>query len=177
MKESLRKTVLKRDKYKCVYCGSEEDLQVDHKIPRKYGGSDNISNLVTACKRCNIEKNAKLQDDLKKAVVSISGWENGHYFEDRVPTSLLRDTKEKVQKLQRKVKSKDREIELLESALKRERKNAKYWETGMKRWMENTDIWRNIASDYQYKYFELLGIETEDYNGEYQIDLQVDFNY
>ena len=48
--------VLKRDRYTCQYCGRkapEVELEVDHRIPVAKGGSNNLSNLVTACRDCN----------------------------------------------------------------------------------------------------------------------------
>jgi len=53
--------VLARDKWKCLSCGrfAREDgvlLEVDHIIPRSKGGSDDMSNLQTLCKKCNIGK-------------------------------------------------------------------------------------------------------------------------
>lgn len=51
--------VLKRDSFKCVYCGRyapDVMLHIDHKISRSDGGGDEISNLVTACSQCNIGK-------------------------------------------------------------------------------------------------------------------------
>lgn len=57
-------TVLARDKWKCRSCGrtAKEDgvlLEVDHIIPRSKGGNDDISNLQTLCKKCNIGKSNK----------------------------------------------------------------------------------------------------------------------
>lgn len=54
----LRKQVIARDGM-CVYCGSTEELQVDHIIARKNGGGHSIENLQTLCKRCNQRKSAK----------------------------------------------------------------------------------------------------------------------
>ena len=48
----LRERVLSRDKRKCHYCGKRANT-VDHKVPRKYGGSDSMRNLVAACEKCN----------------------------------------------------------------------------------------------------------------------------
>jgi len=56
--------VLARDKWKCLSCGrtAREDgilLEVDHIIPRSKGGTDDIGNLQTLCKKCNIGKSNK----------------------------------------------------------------------------------------------------------------------
>lgn len=51
--------VLRRDGFRCVYCGakaSESELHVDHVVPVIDGGSDEPSNLVTACIDCNLGK-------------------------------------------------------------------------------------------------------------------------
>lgn len=44
--------------YRCAYCGVHEadgggELTVDHYCPRAAGGTDDLSNLVYACHRCN----------------------------------------------------------------------------------------------------------------------------
>jgi hypothetical protein len=43
----------------CNYCGSSENLSIDHIFPQKYGGQDNAENLVYACKTCNSSKGKK----------------------------------------------------------------------------------------------------------------------
>ena len=48
----VKRWVLERDKYTCVYCG-EPANEVDHVIPRHLNGSDAPSNLVASCRRCN----------------------------------------------------------------------------------------------------------------------------
>lgn len=53
--------VLKRDRFKCVYCGAsgnDSELEIDHIIPVAKGGSHHISNLTTACRACNQKKGA-----------------------------------------------------------------------------------------------------------------------
>ncbi len=46
-------TLEKKKKRGCVYCGTMEELTVDHKHPRSLGGSDEPRNLQWLCKRCN----------------------------------------------------------------------------------------------------------------------------
>ena len=55
----LRFEILKRDGYRCKYCGANGEkvtLHVDHVFPESKGGKDNPSNLVTACSDCNFGK-------------------------------------------------------------------------------------------------------------------------
>lgn len=52
----IRAAVYKRDKYRCVYCGSTRDLTIDHKKALGNGGKNNMANMVTACEPCNAEK-------------------------------------------------------------------------------------------------------------------------
>ncbi len=52
-----RMRVHRRDHYTCRYCGKvPENPQCDHVISRHYGGSNEMDNLVTACRSCNIMK-------------------------------------------------------------------------------------------------------------------------
>jgi len=55
----LRKQVLIRDQWKCRVhlpgC-TEAATTVDHIISRMDGGSDDLSNLQAACRRCNLKK-------------------------------------------------------------------------------------------------------------------------
>lgn len=52
-----RAAIYARDGHRCAYCGSEasarQPLTLDHLRPRIKGGSNESSNLVTACHRCN----------------------------------------------------------------------------------------------------------------------------
>jgi len=45
--------------YKCNYCGSIENLALDHILPKKLGGKDTGDNLIYACKSCNSSKGKK----------------------------------------------------------------------------------------------------------------------
>ncbi|MBK7380452.1 MAG: HNH endonuclease [Ignavibacteriales bacterium] len=65
--KKIRFEVFKRDKFTCQYCGGsapEVVLEVDHIIPVFSGGDNNIMNLITSCKPCNIgKKHRELSDD------------------------------------------------------------------------------------------------------------------
>lgn len=58
----LRYKILKRDGFKCQYCGKSPRidpltvLQVDHIKPISRGGVWNEDNLITACSECNLGK-------------------------------------------------------------------------------------------------------------------------
>lgn len=61
----LRFEILRRDNHACRYCGRcapDVKLQVDHVVPETLGGSDDPSNLVTACADCNSGKSATPAD-------------------------------------------------------------------------------------------------------------------
>ena len=56
---AVRIRALKRDRYTCTYCGAsgaDVELEIDHIVPASKGGSNHISNLTTACKKCNLGK-------------------------------------------------------------------------------------------------------------------------
>lgn len=62
---SLRFQVLRRDGYRCHYCGAtaaEAKLTVDHVTATALGGTDTADNLVTACEPCNGGKSATPAD-------------------------------------------------------------------------------------------------------------------
>jgi 5-methylcytosine-specific restriction endonuclease McrA len=55
----VKKYVMERDKYRCSLCGTSNldmQLHVDHIIPVDMGGSDELDNLTTLCKDCNLSK-------------------------------------------------------------------------------------------------------------------------
>ncbi|WP_254862266.1 HNH endonuclease [Halovivax gelatinilyticus] len=52
-KSKRRDEVLERDDNTCVSCGSEDELQVHHIIPRSQGGKNETANLATLCADCH----------------------------------------------------------------------------------------------------------------------------
>ena len=60
----LRQQVLERDNYTCQYCGQQGGkIHCDHVIPVARGGTNDLSNLVTACERCNLSKNNRTPEE------------------------------------------------------------------------------------------------------------------
>ena len=52
-----------RDRNTCAYCGQKfggSNLTCDHIMPRKHGGKNIWTNVVTACKKCNHAKGSKI---------------------------------------------------------------------------------------------------------------------
>lgn len=58
-----RQNIFKRDGHKCQYCGSNQDLTLDHVLPKSRNGQSTWDNLVTACKTCNSKKGDRLPDE------------------------------------------------------------------------------------------------------------------
>ena len=54
--KKLKAAVYERDGHQCVYCGSLDDLSIDHKTPQSRGGTDDMDNLQTLCRPCNASK-------------------------------------------------------------------------------------------------------------------------
>lgn len=58
----------------CFYCENQNlnQMNIDHLIPRSKGGSNNLQNLVCACRKCNTDKNdrhpTKQELDLKNLI-------------------------------------------------------------------------------------------------------------
>lgn len=68
----LRHEVMRRDGHACKYCGAtapDVKLTIDHVVPTTLGGSDDPSNLVTACAACNAGKSATPPDATLVAAV------------------------------------------------------------------------------------------------------------
>ncbi len=58
-----RKNVLRRDGFRCQYCGATHRLTIDHVLPRSRGGQDLWENLVAACMPCNNRKGNRTPEE------------------------------------------------------------------------------------------------------------------
>lgn len=59
-----KKNVLVRDGFECAYCGSKNDLTIDHIVPKCRGGASTFENTVSACFKCNNMKNSKTPEEV-----------------------------------------------------------------------------------------------------------------
>jgi 5-methylcytosine-specific restriction endonuclease McrA len=67
-----RNNVFERDRDRCQYCGhtfSREDLNLDHVIPRHYGGKTTWENVVCSCIRCNTRKANRLPHEASMRLI------------------------------------------------------------------------------------------------------------
>jgi 5-methylcytosine-specific restriction endonuclease McrA len=54
-----RRNLYRRDGYACQYCGKrrpQDELSIDHVVPKSRGGTTTWENCVLACVRCNTKK-------------------------------------------------------------------------------------------------------------------------
>jgi hypothetical protein len=69
--KQVRFEVFKRDSFKCQYCGAAAPdvlLHIDHIKPVSAGGTNEITNLLTACVSCNLGKSDRQLDDTSAVV-------------------------------------------------------------------------------------------------------------
>lgn len=57
--------------YLCAYCGVKDPRTKDHVIPKSRGGSDDLSNLVWACNRCNSKKGARTPEEAGMPIIYV----------------------------------------------------------------------------------------------------------
>lgn len=67
-----RNNVFERDRNTCQYCGRilpREQLNLDHVIPRHYGGKTTWENIVCSCVRCNTRKANRLPHEASMRLI------------------------------------------------------------------------------------------------------------
>lgn len=62
-KKIWREMVKEKWNYECAYCGSKDDITLDHVIPQIFGGLDVSPNVVCCCRKCNHSKSHKKWDE------------------------------------------------------------------------------------------------------------------
>ena len=75
--QTSRLAVYLRDGLSCAWCGDGVEqgaiLTLDHITPHSKGGSNDPSNLVTCCKRCNSSRGARSVSAFARAVAGYLG--------------------------------------------------------------------------------------------------------
>lgn len=56
---TMREETLRRDGYRCLFCGATSPLTTDHIVPVCFGGSNHPNNRRTLCERDNREHFAR----------------------------------------------------------------------------------------------------------------------
>ena len=90
MDNQKRKRITKADRLKvfnkyggrCAYCGREmeiKEMQVDHMIPLRVGGADEMWNYMPACRRCNHYKRGSSMEAFREMI-------------EKIPQKLQRDS-------------------------------------------------------------------------------------
>ncbi|NBK77313.1 HNH endonuclease [bacterium D16-76] len=77
-----RRTIYNLTGGRCAYCGTQiafDDMQVDHVVPLRKGGSDTMDNMLPACRSCNHYKSTLTVEQFRKAI-------------ERMPDMLMRDS-------------------------------------------------------------------------------------
>jgi 5-methylcytosine-specific restriction endonuclease McrA len=68
-----KKNILLRDRYTCQYTGKKllfEEASLDHVLPRSRGGKTEWTNLVTCCKKINLQKADKTPQEAGLSLIS-----------------------------------------------------------------------------------------------------------
>lgn len=65
--------LLHKFNYRCYYCGTlltKTNRSIDHRIPLVRGGTNDIENLVPACRPCNCKKNRMTDTEFINSIVA-----------------------------------------------------------------------------------------------------------
>ena len=106
--QKIRFEVFKRDSFTCQYCGTQAPdaiLEVDHIIPVSKGGTNDVLNLITACKECNrgksnnvlsddtvvnkMRKQAKELQERREMIEMMANWQKGLLEEHEIQFNSL----------------------------------------------------------------------------------------
>lgn len=63
---NLRRRVIERDGYHCVYCDEDltnAEIHLDHVIPESQGGPTTYDNLQVTCRKCNLQKSTLTESE------------------------------------------------------------------------------------------------------------------
>ena len=107
----IRFEVFKRDSFKCQYCGAfapDVVLHVDHITPVSAGGTNELTNLLTACVACNSGKADNKLDD--KSAVSKARNQMEQLQERREQLEMMMAWKEELRDIAQDCRRKNRRV-------------------------------------------------------------------
>ncbi|MBV7275399.1 HNH endonuclease [Clostridiaceae bacterium UIB06] len=74
IKDTDKLYIYERDNKKCFFCGKPlkyNKITLDHYLPKSKKGTNDVFNLVTCCKFCNISKGNKIPKDYKETILYL----------------------------------------------------------------------------------------------------------
>ncbi|MCP4332603.1 MAG: HNH endonuclease [Gammaproteobacteria bacterium] len=89
--------LFRRDQFLCMYCGGEfraDNLSRDHILPVSRKGTDNWTNVVTACKRCNHRKANRTPEEAGMELLAVPFVPNRYEFFYLANKNILADQME-----------------------------------------------------------------------------------
>lgn len=95
----LRERLRRCSGYRCILCGSEENLSIHHLLPFRHGGITELDNLILLCERCHniIEKEGPLKTLTEDILESVQEKPFGIYLWTMWPEDLLVKLKQKTE--------------------------------------------------------------------------------
>lgn len=70
-KKMWRENIFARDGHACTYCGSTDNLTLDHIVPRCKGGARwDSDNVTTCCRACNQAKGSMSVVDFTQIIMA-----------------------------------------------------------------------------------------------------------
>jgi uncharacterized protein (TIGR02646 family) len=94
----LAPQVLQKTRGRCAYCGcklSATRFDIEHVVPQSRGSSDDLTNLVPACRGCNLQKRTlslnEYKDYIPRSIIEdlISAVNRMRHHRNLVDASLL----------------------------------------------------------------------------------------
>jgi 5-methylcytosine-specific restriction endonuclease McrA len=71
--KAQRRLVRERDGGVCRDCGSTDRPQVHHVLPARYGGTHDLSNLVTLCRSCHSKEELRVNAHYRASLAAGRG--------------------------------------------------------------------------------------------------------
>lgn len=63
--KSIWEMVCQKYSNSCVYCGTKDNITIEHRLPVSLGGNNSFHNLAPACLSCNSSKRNKTESDYR----------------------------------------------------------------------------------------------------------------